>query len=106
MKEREIFLDHINFNNIEFIKLNQWTLDPLKKTLTDNSGNCVTLEEKTTLLIIYLAKNKDQIITREELIQHVWNDRYVDNRTINATISRLRKKLGGEKMTLLKHLLK
>ena len=106
VKERERFLDHINFNNIEFIKLNQWTLHPLKKTLTDDSGNCVTLEEKPTLLIIYLAKNKDQIITREELIQHVWNDRYVDNRTINATISRLRKKLGGEKNDFIETLTK
>ena len=95
-----------NFDNIELIKLNQWTLDPLKKTLTDHNGQCINLEEKPTLLLVYLAKMRGKIVTREELIEHVWNNRYIDDRTINATISRLRKKLGGEKNDFIETLTK
>ena len=104
-------LDNTNFSNnsldiVELIKLNQWTLDPLKKTLTDPSGKCINLEEKPMLLLVYLAKMRGEIVTRDQLIEHVWNNRYIDDRTINATISRLRKKLGGEKNDFIETLTK
>ncbi len=102
----KINLSNNNFDKFTFIKLNQWTLDPLKKTLTDNNGKCISLEEKPTLLLVYLAQMRGEIVTREQLIEHVWNNRYIDGRTINATISRLRKKLGGEKNEFIETLTK
>jgi len=102
----KINLSNNNFGKVGLIKLNQWTLDPFKKTLTDNNGKCITLEEKPTLLLVYLAQMRGEIVTREQLIEHVWNNRYIDSRTINATISRLRKKLGGEKNEFIETLTK
>ena len=79
----------------KLIKLNQWVLDPVNNTLyaADNSNK--KLEAKFVLLLVFLAKNHRQVVTREQLKQSVWGNRYVDYNTISATISRLRKILGG-----------
>ena len=97
-------------DELELIRIKQWTFDPLNRTLTlespSNSADAQqvveTLEAKHALLLHTLAANQGQTLTREQLVSLVWQDRYVDDRTINATISRLRKVLGGQKDEFIK----
>ena len=44
-------------------------------------------------LITFFLQRPQQIVPREQLIEHVWQQGYVDNNAINRAISELRKKL-------------
>ncbi|WP_286270400.1 winged helix-turn-helix domain-containing protein [Thalassotalea hakodatensis] len=90
------------------IKIKNWIFDPINKTLTfqENEDNkqpkVETLESKHVALLSCLIEHQGSIVSREQLVKIVWKDRYVDDRTINATISRLRKILGGETQEFIK----
>ncbi|MCZ8534004.1 response regulator transcription factor [Psychrobacillus psychrodurans] len=49
-----------------------------------------TMEYK---LLYYLAKNKNRIITKDELFQNVWKDTFVGDGTLNVHIRHLREKI-------------
>jgi len=97
-------------DELELIRIKQWVFDPLNRTLTlDSSSDTIespevveTLESKHALLLYTLVSNQGATLTREQLVTLVWKDRFVDDRTINATISRLRKVLGGNKDEFIK----
>ncbi|WP_448549566.1 winged helix-turn-helix domain-containing protein [Thalassotalea fusca] len=97
-------------DELELIRIKQWVFDPLNRTLTlESSSDAVespevveTLESKHALLLYTLVTNQGATLTREQLVTLVWKDRFVDDRTINATISRLRKVLGGKKDEFIK----
>ncbi|WP_269082401.1 winged helix-turn-helix domain-containing protein [Thalassomonas viridans] len=60
------------------------------------------MEAKYAVLLEYLAKNGDTLVTREQLIKDVWQDRHVEYRTVNSAISRLRRILGGDRDDFIK----
>lgn len=90
------------------IKIKNWIFDPTNKTLTlqKNENQAIkqieALESKHAALLNCLINHQGTIVSREKLVKIVWKDRFVDDRTINATISRLRKILGGEKQEFIK----
>ena len=89
-------------DKLELIKINDWIFDPLKKTLSNDNIEDTpvfieTLESKHASLLLCLIDKQDEIVSRDQLIEIVWNNRFIDDRTINATVSRLRKILGGTK---------
>ena len=52
-------------------------------------------------LLLFFLQNKQKIVDRDTLLQHVWKDeRNIQKRTINVTINRLRKKIdpSGDKI--------
>lgn len=49
-----------------------------------------TMEYK---LLSYLAQNKNRILTKQELFQHVWGDTFVGDGTLNVHIRHLREKI-------------
>ncbi len=54
----------------------------------------IPLTKREFELVLFLANNKDQVFSREDLLQKVWNyDYYGDVRTVDVTIRRLRIKL-------------
>jgi DNA-binding winged helix-turn-helix (wHTH) protein len=94
-------------DKLELILINDWIFDPLKKTLTTIDTDKApllteTLESKHASLLHCLIDMQDKIVSREQLIELVWNNRFIDDRTINATVSRLRKILGGSKEQYIK----
>lgn len=48
-------------------------------------------------LLQYFMENKNQVLLKEQLLQHIWgNDsEFVEENTLSVNISRLRKKIGG-----------
>jgi len=94
-------------DKLELILISNWIFDPLKKTLTTIETDKTpilteTLESKHASLLHCLIDKQDKIVSREQLIELVWNNRFIDDRTINATVSRLRKILGGSKEQYIK----
>ena len=54
----------------------------------------MTLRPKEFDLLVYLANHAGQVFTRETLLGQVWGyDEYVDARTVDVHIRRLRSKL-------------
>jgi two-component system alkaline phosphatase synthesis response regulator PhoP len=60
-------------------------------------GNLIELTLKEFELLVYLAKNKGRVQSREELLNAVWkNDFSSDTRIVDVHISRLREKIKEE----------
>ncbi|WP_226528673.1 response regulator transcription factor [Metabacillus niabensis] len=57
------------------------------------NGAVVQLKTMEYKLLSYLAKNKNRILTKEELFQHVWGDSFVGDGTLNVHIRHLREKI-------------
>ena len=91
----------VRFLNWEFNPSNN-TLNWLGKDASPNGSLSIELEAKQALLLSYLISIQGQIASREALQKHIWFDRYVDDKTINATISKLRRALGGDTKSIIK----
>lgn len=76
-----------------FIRCGEITIDTNKKVVTIQN-NSVQLSAKEYELLYYLIKNKNTIVSQENLLEHIWDDS-VDyfTATVRVHISNLRKKL-------------
>jgi len=61
------------------------------------AGGCEDLSKLEADVLRYLAKSRDRIVSRDELLVRVWQQKphLVATRSVDMTIARLRKKLGG-----------
>ncbi|MBE6048722.1 MAG: response regulator transcription factor [Clostridium sp.] len=59
-------------------------------------GNMIKMPPKEFELLYYLAKNKNKVFTREQLLCEVWGYDYPgDSRTVDVHVKRLRSKIKG-----------
>jgi two-component system, OmpR family, response regulator ResD len=59
------------------------------------NGGRLELSPKEYDLLVYLAENRGRALSREQILNHVWNyDYFGDLRTVDTHINRLRTKLG------------
>lgn len=70
----------------------------LKLNVTNGSvsfnGNNIDLTKNELKILLCLLKNKGAIVSREDLMDYLWNsDLYVDDNTLSVNVTRLRKKL-------------
>lgn len=79
------------------IKVNEITLDSAKHSVMLDSKK-VILNRKEFGILEYLMRNKDRVVSQEELLEHVWNQE-VDlfTNTVRTQIRNLRKKIDPEK---------
>jgi DNA-binding winged helix-turn-helix (wHTH) protein len=54
----------------------------------------VRVEPRVMDVLVYLADHADRIVSKEELIEHVWKTRFVTDDVLTVTIYALRKALG------------
>lgn len=82
--------------NTEAVSLKTWcgaAVDYEKNTVTNERG-CIELTKNEIFILKQLLEQKNKIITREELIQNLWNDeRFISDNTLTVNVNRLRKKL-------------
>jgi len=74
-----------------------WLADPLNNELR-RDGQCVKLEPRVMDVLHYLASHADEVVTREELEDHVWAGRIVTYDSLTATIVKLRKAFDVNKL--------
>ena len=61
-----------------------------------SGGQAVPLTLKEYDLLCFLIKNKNIVLTREQILDHVWGmASYSENRTVDVHIRSLRNKLGA-----------
>jgi DNA-binding response OmpR family regulator len=61
-------------------------------------GGCEDLSKLEADVLRYLAKSVDRIVSRDELLARVWQQKshFIATRSVDMTIARLRKKLRDE----------
>jgi len=69
------------------------------KTVTRDDGATCELSEREMELLHYFAINAGRVISRDEMLLHVWQirPRGIETRTIDMHVARLREKLGPDR---------
>ena len=71
----------------------RFSLDSRKRTLS-RADSPVPLTPKAFDVLLFLAQNPNRLVTKEELLQAVWGDTFVEEGNLAQYISHLRKALG------------
>jgi TolB-like protein len=82
-----------------------FTLDPDRRELLD-AAVIVALEPKVFDLLVYLVRNRERVITKEDLIASVWDGRIVSESSLTGCINGARNAIGdnGDEQRLIKTL--
>src|ERR1700741_307141 len=91
MKNSESLYKLIPMSNL--YRFGQFVLDPGRRTLS-HADSRVSLTPKAFDVLLFLAQNPNRLVTREELLQAVWGDKFVEEGNLTQYISHLRKALG------------
>lgn len=82
--------------NTDKVELKTWcgaTVDYEKNTVTNPIGTIV-LSKNEVFVLKLLIEKKNRIVTREELINSLWDDkRFISDNTLTVNVNRLRKRL-------------
>ncbi|MFF2479901.1 response regulator [Paenibacillus sp. NPDC058071] len=80
-------------DSAELIEWNGSILD-MKRGLIRKDGQEVMLTKNEFFILVVLVQAKDTVISRNDLIRKLWDDeRFVNDNTLTANITRLRQKL-------------
>ena len=73
------------------------TLYPEKKQVFSGNEEIFLTAKEYQLLELFM-ENQDQVLTKEKILDRVWgiDGAFIEENTVSVTISRLKKKLGGE----------
>src|SRR6202050_4024575 len=75
-----------------FYRFGEFVLDPARRTLS-RADSPVSLTPRAFDVLFFLAQNSNRLVTKEELLQAVWGDAFVEEGNLTQYISHLRKAL-------------
>jgi DNA-binding winged helix-turn-helix (wHTH) protein/Flp pilus assembly protein TadD len=76
----------------EMFQFGEFRVDPLDRTLRRNDLP-VGLNRRAFDVLLYLVRNPGRVISKDELLKHVWPDAFVDENNLTQSISVLRRAL-------------
>lgn len=78
----------------QYLSCDSISLDQNRRTVCCSSEE-INLSPSEYALLLYLLQNKGKTVTREKLLENVWdsNGNYVNDNTLTVTMKRLREKL-------------
>ena len=78
-------------------------LDVARRELR-RSGEAIIVEPQVFDLLVYLIRNRDRVVTKEDLLESVWGGRTVSESTLTSRINAARKAVGdtGEAQRLIR----
>ena len=98
----QILLAHINavlkrayadMESSDILGIRDLELD-LSRGIIKAFDNTLEISKNELKILSYLIKNKEKIVSRDSLMNYMWNsDIYIDDNTLSVNINRLRKKL-------------
>jgi TolB-like protein len=85
------------------VKFDNFTLDADRRELKGAEG-AIHVEPQVFDLLFHFAQNPNRVISKGELIEHVWKGRIVSDSALNSRINSARRAIGdtGEKQTLIR----
>ena len=81
------------------------SVDIARREVALSGGNKVSISEREADLIRYLAQNAGRVISRQELLIHVWriaDPKGMETSTVDMHIARLREKIGDDSGSIIK----
>ena len=87
--------------SVKKITLGEILIDKEKHQLT-YSGKSVSLARKEFNLLFVLMSIPGKVFSRDEIIQNVWNDVVVGDRTIDVHVRKIREKIGNHHIKTIK----
>ena len=80
-------------------------LDVARRELR-RSGELIALEPQVFDLLVHLIRNRDRVVTKDDLLDSVWGGRIVSESTLTSRINAARKAVGdsGEAQRLIRTL--
>tara|TARA_B100001287_G_scaffold50771_1_gene39785 strand:- start:260 stop:922 length:663 start_codon:yes stop_codon:yes gene_type:complete len=87
--------------SVKKITLGEILIDKEKHQLT-YSGKSVSLPRKEFNLLFLLMSIPGKVFSRDEIIQNVWNDVVVGDRTIDVHVRKIREKIGNHHIKTIK----
>src|ERR1700757_3391408 len=91
MKNSESPYKLLPVNNLH--RFGQFALDTRKRTLF-RADSPVSLTPTAFDVLLFLVQNPNRLVTKQELLQAVWGDAFVEEGNLTQYISHLRKALG------------
>lgn len=77
------------------LKINGCSIDTDAYELRRN-GELVPVEPQVFDLLVYLLKNPDRVVTKDEIIAHIWNGRCVSDAALSSRIKAVRQAIGDD----------
>jgi hypothetical protein len=72
----------------------KFLLDTDRRELWGGNGVVVHVEPQVFDLLLHLAQNANRVVTKDELIERVWNGRAVSDAALNSRINAARRAIG------------
>lgn len=81
-----------------------YTLDIGRRELTRGENKNVEIEPQVFDLLVYLIKNRDRVVSKDDLIAAIWGGRIVSDSTLTSRITSARKAVGdsGDQQALIR----
>ncbi len=76
-------------------RLGEWLVRPALGRLTGPAGE-VQLEPRTMEVLVYLAQNFEEVVSRRQIIDEVWRQEFVSDATLSGAIAKLRRAFGDD----------
>jgi len=74
-------------------RFGEFLLDPRRRTLS-HADSPIPLTPKAFDLLVFLVQNPNRLVSKEELLQAVWRNTFVEEGNLSQYVSHLRKALG------------
>ena len=78
--------------------LEGWTVEPQLNRIA-NGETSIHLEPKAMELLVSLAENQGQVVSRQVLVDRVWRAEFIADTTLTHTITDLRRSLADDART-------
>lgn len=93
-----------NYRQIEnVIQIGDLIIDPLKR-IVERNGKVIDLTPKEFAILEYLARHKDEPVTRTQITEHTWDYNFDSlSNIVDVFIATLRKKIDGNQKRKLIH---
>src|SRR5215204_6430163 len=79
----------------QYYEFDQYRLGTTERLLT-RSGEVVSLPPKAVELLFALVENHSHLVTKQELIERIWPDSFVEEANLSRNIFLLRKVFNGD----------
>ncbi|MDT7831770.1 winged helix-turn-helix domain-containing protein [Flavobacteriaceae bacterium S356] len=76
--------------------IKDWKVDITLHRIIHSNGTIRRVEPQLMAVLVYLAKNEGELVSKEELMEEVWKDVVVTDNVLTRAISSLRKVLGDD----------
>ncbi len=76
-----------------YFRIDQWLVEPMANRVSLGTTS-VQLEQRVMAVLVCLARNAGDVVTRRHLVDSVWDEGFVADNTITHAVAELRKAFG------------